>query len=167
MLAAARRRVDDGDLELPMNAIAKDAGVGVGTVYRHFPTRQALLEALAWPSLTALAGDAARAAADPDPAAGLLGFLRASLHRLSSDAAAAEVLTAPDAARPETRELSGELLGAVDTLLERARTAGAIRADVTAADLRALMCAVDHAARIAGPAQRDRYLEILVAGLRP
>ena len=47
MLAAARERLAAGDLELPMNAIAKAAGVGVGTMYRHFPTRQALLESLA------------------------------------------------------------------------------------------------------------------------
>ena len=46
MLAAARARVTAGDLDLPMNAVAKDAGVGVGTMYRHFPSRAELAAAL-------------------------------------------------------------------------------------------------------------------------
>ena len=76
MLAAARARVTAGDLDLPMNAVAKDAGVGVGTMYRHFPSRQALL---AVQSLAALVVDATRAAGHPDVAGGLAGLLRSAL----------------------------------------------------------------------------------------
>ena len=79
MPAAARDRLRAGDTDLPMNALAKAAGVGVGTAYRHFRTRQVLLEALAAESFAALVADARAGAADPDPAAGLRRLLRAGL----------------------------------------------------------------------------------------
>src|SRR4029079_8290554 len=82
---AARERLRAGDLELPMNAIAKAAGVGVGTVYRHFPNRQVLLEALAAQSFESLVADAQAAAADPDVAAGLARLMRAGLKILLTD----------------------------------------------------------------------------------
>ena len=68
MVAAARARIADGDLELPMNAIAKDAGVGVGTMYRHFANRQALLETVAADNYAALIEEARTAAENPDVA---------------------------------------------------------------------------------------------------
>lgn len=167
MLAAARRRIEGGDVELPLNAVAKDAGVGVGTVYRHFATRQALLEALAADSLDALAGEAARASDHPDPVAALRDVLAAALDRLRADPALAVVLAASDTADPATAQRGRALLDSLDRLLERARAAGAVRPDVTADDLRALACGVQHAAEVAGPGQTARYLDILLAGLRP
>jgi len=167
MLAAARARMIDGDLELPMNAIAKAAGVGVGTVYRHFPSRQALLESLAAQSLQSLVGEAVAAAANPDVAAGLAGLLRAALRCQLTDPALAEVLAATDAACLETLDLSRELGRAIGTLLDRARAAAVIRPDLTADDIRRLMSGVQHAVRIGSPTDADRYLEILLSGLRP
>jgi AcrR family transcriptional regulator len=167
MLATARERVDAGDLELPMNAIAKAAGVGVGTVYRHFPSRQALLESLAAQSLQSLVGDAVEAAGNSDVAAGLANLLRAALHCQLTDPALAAVLAASDAACLETMDLSRELGGAIGRLLDRARAAGVIRPDVTADDIRRLMCGVQHAVRIGATDDADRYLEILLRGLRP
>jgi AcrR family transcriptional regulator len=167
MLTAARARVDSGDLDLPMNAIAKAAGVGVGTVYRHFPTRQALLESLAAQSLRSLVGEAVEAAAHPDGAAGLAGLLRAALGLQLADPTLAAVLAAPGAACAETTELSRKLDGALGRLLDRARTGGALRRDVTTGDVRRLVCGVQHAVRIGAADDADRYLEILLRGLRP
>ena len=167
MLAAARARMSAGDLELPMNAIAKAAGVGVGTVYRHFPSRQALIESLAAQSLQSLVGEATAAAARPDVAAGLANLLRAALQCQLSDPALAEVLAASDAACLETMDLSRELRGAIGQLLDRARAGGVIRPDVTADDIRRLMCGVQHAVRIGPATDADRYLEVLLRGLRP
>jgi AcrR family transcriptional regulator len=167
MLAAARRRIEAGDLDLPLNAVAKDAGVGVGTVYRHFPTRQELLEALAADSLAELAGAAERAAEAADAGAALGDFLAAALSRLDRDPALALVLGASDAACDDTLRRSRELLGSLTGLLDRARAGGAVRADVTAGDLRALVCGVHHAAEVAGTGETGRYLRILLDGLRP
>lgn len=167
MLAAARARVSAGDLDLPMNAVAKDAGVGVGTMYRHFPSRQALLEALAAQSLEALVAEAARAAGDPDVAGGVAGLLRSVLRCQLTDPALAEVLAAPDAACPETTALNRELVATTTGLLDRARAAAVIRPDVTADDIRRLLCGVRHAVRIGAADDADRYLDVLLRGLRP
>jgi AcrR family transcriptional regulator len=166
MLAAARDRLRAGDTDLPMNAIAKAAGVGVGTAYRHFPDQQVLLEALAAQSFAALVQDARASAADPDPSAGLRRLLRAGLLLLRDDPALATVLATPGSACAETAELGAALFGALDDLLGRARAAGLIRPEVTADDLRRLVCGVQHAVRIGDDDATDRYLDILLAGLR-
>ncbi|MEU5553740.1 MULTISPECIES: TetR/AcrR family transcriptional regulator [unclassified Micromonospora] len=166
MLRAARERLAAGDAELPMNTIAKAAGVGVGTVYRHFPSRQALLEALAVDRFTQLVDAAEQAAAGPDVAAEMARLLRTALDHQLGDPALAAVLAEPAAARPETRELGRALTVAVDRLLHRARDAGEIRPEITADDLRALFCGLQHAVTVSGDADRDRYVEILLRGLR-
>ncbi|MER7279135.1 helix-turn-helix domain-containing protein [Dactylosporangium sp. NPDC000244] len=171
MLAAARERVRAGDLDLPMNAIAKDAGVGVGTAYRHFANRQALLEALAAESLGALVTDAEAAAADPEPAAGFATLLRNALRLLRDDPTLAVVLAsaAQPACLDATTDLHARLGTAVTTVLSRARAAGAVRSDVTADDVRRLICGVQHAVGAGADADagaEERYLDILLAGLR-
>ncbi|MFI5916424.1 TetR/AcrR family transcriptional regulator [Dactylosporangium sp. NPDC051541] len=169
MLAAARARIGEGDLDLPMNAIAKAAGVGVGTAYRHFPTRQALLEALAVQSLAALVADAVAGAADPDPAVGFTALLRNGLRLLRDDPTLAAVLSSTEPpCLATTTDLNAQLGGAVQTILERARAEGVIRPDVTADDIRRLICGVQHAVAAGqGDDAADRYLDILLAGLRP
>jgi len=170
MLAAARARVDAGDLELPMNAVAKEAGVGVGTMYRHFASRQELLEALAAESFRDLVREARDAAANPDIAAGLTGLIRATLRRQLTDPALAWVLASGDVEHADSRGLLAELLATAQHLLARARAEGAIRADVTPDDLRRLTCGIRYAATSggdAGPAALDRYLSILMRGIQP
>src|SRR5689334_18355585 len=115
MLAAARRRVDDGDLELPLNAVARDAGVGVGTVYRHFSGRQELLEALAGESLRRLADRAGDARTVEE-------FLRAAMSCVLSDPAVAEVLSTPGGpCTTEGLEITRHLAAAMETLLDAGR----------------------------------------------
>lgn len=170
MLAAARARVAAGDLELPLNAIAKDAGVGVGTVYRHFTGRQALLEALAADGYRELVAAAAAAAADPDIAGGLRDLLRAALRHQLTDPALAEALSTPECRGAETLALAGELQALSARVLDRARAAGVVRADVVPDDVRRLTCGLQHAIRGGEDEDgvvTDRYLEILLRGLRP
>ncbi|RSM69895.1 TetR family transcriptional regulator [Actinoplanes sp. ATCC 53533] len=168
VLAAAREALAAGDTDLAMNAIAKAAGVGVGTVYRHFPSRQALLESLATASFAAMIDDARAAAAEPDAAAGLARLLRSVLRFQLTDPSLAAVLATPSRTGTEAHALSAELLGTAMAVVDRARAAGVIRPEVTADDLRRLICGVHHAVRLgADDSAADRYLEILVSGLRP
>ncbi len=169
MLAAARARIAAGDVELPLNAIAKDAGVGVGTVYRHFASRQALLESLAADSYRELIAEAAAAADNPDIARGLRNLLRAALRCQLADPALAAVLAAPECQCAETLALGRELGMLSMRVLDRARAAGVVRADVVADDVRRLTCGLQHAVRSGDDdgTAIDRYLEIVLRGLRP
>lgn len=169
VLDAARAAVDDGDMSLMLNEIARRAAVGVGTVYRHFPTPRHLLEALATDPLTALVDEAEDAAADPDPWHSLQRLTRATISHLLTDPALAEVLGAANDADPQTTRLKQALATTAGAILDRTRAHGEIRADVDADDFRRLVCGIIYAARLGdgdpGP-RADNYLSITLAGLR-
>ncbi len=168
VLEVARELLETGDDTLPMNTIAKRAGVGVGTVYRHFPNRQVLLESLALESFEKLLAEA-QAAADEDSAIGLKRLLHAALTYQLEDAGLAAVLRSPKNACVETLELKKATLVALNRLLENARQAGVIRPDIDADDLRRLLCGFEVAVRLgeADPAEVERYVGILLGGLQP
>lgn len=169
VLEVAREQLAAGDATLPMNTIARLAGVGVGTVYRHFPSREALLESAAMDSLERLLAEARAAADDDDPGAGLERLLRYALRRQLDDVGLATVLRFSESACAETSRLRAELLGAVDRLLGRAREAGAIRPEIRADDLRRLGCGVVYAVRLGsgGREEIDLYISVMLDGIRP
>ncbi|WP_436758576.1 TetR/AcrR family transcriptional regulator [Streptosporangium sp. V21-05] len=169
VLRVAREQLAAGDDSLMLNTIARLAGVGVGTVYRHFPNRHALLEALLAERFQQLVREAQAAAADEDPLAGLHRLLRFTLGRALDDAGFAAVLGSASDADARTSAMKAELDRAVAELLDRARRAGAIRHGIEADDVRRLLCGIEHAVRSgdndAGYA--EIYLDVLLEGLRP
>ena len=169
VLEVARERLAARGADLPMNTIARDAGVGVGTVYRHFPSRQALLESLAMGGLERLVVEARKAADDDNPGAGLERLLRYGVRSQIEDVGLAAVLRSSGSARAETLRLRADLLGAVDRLLGRAREAGAIRPGIGADDIRRLSCGIVYAVRVGDgdPDEIERYTDVLVDGIRP
>ncbi|MBN6053129.1 TetR/AcrR family transcriptional regulator, partial [Nonomuraea sp. RK-328] len=146
-----------------------EAGVGVATVYRRFPTPQALVEAVAEDGLAQLVRAVEEAAEAPDVQAALTEAMRVTLSLQRDRLGLAEVLSRPDAASPEVASLKIALSRAVDRLLDAARAAGAIRPDLTPDDLRRLLCGIDHAVRSspASPDMTEQYLNILVQGILP
>jgi AcrR family transcriptional regulator len=156
VLDAARRAFAEQGYAVPLDEIAAAAGVGPGTVYRHFPTKEALFEAVSVANVEELAADArARAeAADPDLALG--GFLEL----LAEQAFAKRDL--PDA-------LAGaDMHDALGVLLAKAQEAGGVRRDVTVSDLIALLKGLLHAVRTdPDPDVRHRLLAVIRDGLRP
>ncbi|WP_231981463.1 MULTISPECIES: TetR/AcrR family transcriptional regulator [unclassified Streptomyces] len=169
VLRVAREQLAAGDDSLQLNAIARLAGVGVGTVYRHFPNRHALWEALSTERFQDLVDEARAAAADEDALAGLHRLLRFALLHALSDAGFAAVLESASDTDAQTAALKAELDGAVAQLLDRARLDGVIRRDVEADDVRRLLCGVEHAVRSgdSDPARTKIYLDVLLEGLRP
>jgi len=178
VLAVARAAVEAGDASLALNEVARRAGVGVGTVYRHFPTRQALLEAVAAEPLDQLLAGMRAAEAEPDPLAALTLLVRAAVVVETGHAGFAEVLTAPCAADAATAATKAELIAAGERVLVRARASGVVRPDLDAGDVQRLVCGMGYAARIGGDsadgagaadraARADRYTEVLIAGMRP
>jgi len=168
LLDAARQRLADGDTTLGLNALARCAGVGVGTAYRHFPDRQSLVEGLATEGLKELLDAAQQAACDLDPAVGLERLLRAALSAMAADSVLAEVLSTATPVCAETIGLSRELGVSLEGLLDTARCAGVMRPNVGADDLRRLLVGAHSAAQAGSDPQaaRERYLAVLLAGLR-
>jgi AcrR family transcriptional regulator len=178
ILDVARDLIGRAGSAVSMDDIAGEAGVAVGTLYRHFPTKAALVEAIVHDSIGQIA-DAADAASEriaEGASAGdeLAGLFRLVAGRHSTDAAVKEAATALGAKplgadgvitdfAPGSPELRAWL--SIARLLAAAVAEGSIRPDLTAADLLALVSGVP---RDPVPVEvRDRYVEIVLAGVRP
>ena len=164
VIEAARRCMARKGLDAQIEEIARAAGVGVGTVYRHFPTKDDLVEALAMARFERLAELGREALAASDPWRSFEDFMRASGRIQSEDRALSEVLTS----RPETMSRAAEsvgILGLVAELMRRGQTAGKIRPDADPRDVPMLMCAL--AGTYRNPhTNPERYIGIVLDGLR-
>lgn len=152
--------------ELRLNEVAQRAGVGVGTVYRHFPTVGALTAALAQGAVERLRDIAREAAAEPDPGRAFDRLLRGALDLQLADAGLQTVLLADELAIPELAGLRAEVLEAAERVFARAHAAGAVRPELTLAGVQRLVCGIEHAVRLNAGRDRDVYLDVLLAGLR-
>ncbi len=169
VLDAAVEVFDADGLGASMEAVAQRAGVGVGTVYRHFPTKDDLVRSVISLVCENLVASAEAALAEPDPGRGFRSFFVTVLefqaqHRVLADEMAAQV--EPDV---DTVRLKESLRSATGTLLARAQEAGAVRADVGLTDISMLLAGMAQAiSLVAGePTLRARYLEVLLDGLSP
>lgn len=154
-------------IEVPVDLIAEKAGVGVGTLYRHFPTKEKLCEAVLLDRLAALTRDAQALADADDPASAFFDFLS---HVVEEGAAKRDLMVAVMGAGLEFEESSvavkDGLRDAVGVLLERAQEAGAVRADVTPNAVVSLVGATCQATAHAGAAPACDLLAIVCDGLR-
>jgi AcrR family transcriptional regulator len=167
ILAAAREVMRPGR-PLQLNAVAQAADVGVGTVYRHFPTPDALIEALAEDQFAALVELAHQQADAAEPVEALRNFLRAGLTAYVSDAAFAAAAVDPEPATARLHELRGQLLAQTDALASRAIAVTGHDNGLQAADLMVLLCGIGYAVRNSPrpptPALADLYLSALLDG---
>ncbi|MBB4688885.1 TetR/AcrR family transcriptional regulator [Amycolatopsis jiangsuensis] len=172
IVETARHYLDEGR-PLQLNDVARTASIGVATVYRHFPTPEALLETVAAPAFEALAEHAEQTLADPDPWQALRGFLAAGIEAQLTDASVSPVFTSPTDTLERTTELKQRVTGLFGQLLDRVHAAGTIDPEFSQADLVSLMCGVAHAVHVhtalagAEPvAVGRRYLDLLLTGLQ-
>ena len=162
VLRAARDAFAAFGSGVPLDEIAARAGVGPGTVYRHFPTKEALFAAVVQARVEDLAADARARSDAADPGEAFFGFVA----RLGQEARVKRDL--PDAiAVPGP--LQDALLEAIGVLLRRAQQAGAVRGDVTTSDLIVLFKAAIAAFQdtSATPATREQVFAVITDGLRP
>lgn len=164
--AAARAFATQGE-DASLNAIARDAGVGIATLFRHFPTREALVEAIYSDSLEDLCAAAAPLAAEHDALGATRAWAARFLDFISLKSGMADTLRAlTDADLASRVDAVDRLTEAVESLLAKGRAEGAFRPSVTADDV---LAALSGTALIAGrPAQRDqadRLVDLLLAGL--
>ncbi|MCJ1696516.1 TetR/AcrR family transcriptional regulator [Rathayibacter caricis] len=165
ILQAARELLDRGD-DLALNAVARAADVGVGTVYRHFATLEELEEVVVWDRFDEL--DHLLRTTGPD------GFERTLVQHialLTTDPLFERVTARPDAVLPQTAARRAALLDRLAEVLEAARSRGRVRPDVDAAAVLLLACGAAHSLRSAGLAPEDApgriLVDVVLRGLRP
>jgi AcrR family transcriptional regulator len=168
LLAAAREAFAEQGTDASLREVARRAGVSIATLYRHFPTRQVLLEALLGDAFDTLRGRAADLLSAPDPGQALVTWIR-ELARANAryDGVPASVMEALHDPGSALHASCAALGAAAGDLLARAQRSGQVRADLRAEELLTTVGAMTWAARQAALADDagDRYLELLVEGL--
>jgi AcrR family transcriptional regulator len=166
LVRAATAAVHREGPRVPMATIAADAGVGIGTLYRHFTTRDDLLDYLTHASFEQVLANARAAARDGATGAAALGqFIEAAIGQRNE--LVLPLHGGPPLTSPRTRELQGEVHRTVRQIIDRGRADGSIRQDVTPHDIVAL------GAMLAQPGRSDpawdatcrRLLATYLAGL--
>jgi AcrR family transcriptional regulator len=153
-----------------MDDVAERAGVGVGTVYRHFPTKAALLEAVITMRFESMLRDVQAAASDPDPGVALRRFASAMADHQARNRALAEGMASEIDLPVLLAGVKESMQQTVTELVGRAQAAGAIRADIGPSDVSMLLSGIAHVVELAGDlgaTLRRRYLTIVLDGLRP
>ena len=170
VMDAARRLMAKDGLDTQMDDIAREAGVGVGTVYRHFPNKDDLIYALAEHRFERLAEFARDALAQTKPGPAFEEFLLRCAELQAADRSLSEVMRD----RPEAMQAGAQKAGLLELTREvmtRAQDVGAIRADAEAEDVPMLMCGVGttmpgNDGPFVTPTSWRRYMAVVIDGLR-
>lgn len=168
IVAAARAAVAEHGIDVVLEDVARDAGVGIGTLYRHFPTRQALFEATFLDEALELRDRANELAGDPSPLHALVTWLRLQMdfgaHGQSMGAA---VMNLKHTEGSDMQRAYVEMRDAGATLLRRAQDAGAVRPDVDLSDVIRLVHAIVLInERAPDPERAERMFDVVMAGIR-
>ncbi|MEU6085048.1 helix-turn-helix domain-containing protein [Streptomyces sp. NPDC047108] len=170
LIASAREVFAEQGLAAPLDEIARRAGVGNATLYRRFPTRQDLVEAVFGDLLAATreAGDEARLA--EDAWSGLTAYLERIFEGLADDRGANDLLTTGIQGVPSLDALHPHNHETIGILIARGQEQGTVRADVVTEDLLFVLAALGKvvpASVAAAPDAWRRFLALFLDGLRP
>ncbi len=168
ILESARAVFAEYGADAQIDDVARKAGVGVGTVYRHFPTKEALLVELLREKFRLFSARARHALAqDSDPFAVIEDLLRRNAETAASDAAVQHALAgAGEHIWMQARAEQQELVALTEDLIARARRAGTIRQDVDANDIAMLMCGLCSTMGAKPGFDWRRHLELVIDVLR-
>ncbi|TCO54241.1 TetR/AcrR family transcriptional regulator [Actinocrispum wychmicini] len=171
VLETAQQLFAKGGLGVSLDEIARRAGVGPGTVHRHFPTKEALYLAVAIDQLEQLVAEAKVLAATGDPTALFTQLSRMMAMGAENVAVKSALVAAEFDLRTAAPDVAANLTGQVADLLERAHTAGVVRHDVTVDDVMALVAgafaAIRHANAETNRERSAHLAQIILDGLRP
>ena len=168
VIGAAKKLFADQGLDAQMPDVAKAAKVGVGTVYRHFPTKDDLIAALAVERFERLAEKAREGIEAEDPWQGLCDFIRFSAQIQADDRGLCEVM----GSRPEVMNESAYAVGLDDLcgkLVKRAQRSGDLRKDLDWEDIPMVVCGVGRITQVEtgpGTGRWPRLVEVILDGLR-
>ena len=164
LVTAAREVFSADGTSAPLEDVARRAGVGIGTLYRHFPTRQALLEAVYLEEVQAMAR-AADELSDVPPWDALSQWLHQYVGFAATKRALNEALVDVDPDSGALRACRAVLLEAGNGLVERAQRAGVVRPDTTFSDVGRMVAGIAMVPT-ADPEQQERLLSLALDGLR-
>ena len=169
VLAVATRVFGSADAEPSMRAIAREAGVGIATLYRHFPTRESLVDAVYTDQVVRLTTGARELLGRLPPAAAMRRWMDLFGDWIATKNGMLDTLLAMvesgEIAHAQTR---AELLAAITTILDAGHAAGDLRSDVTADDIAASLIGIFTVApRPEHEAKAGRLCNLLMDGLRP
>jgi AcrR family transcriptional regulator len=168
VIDAAKRLFAESGLETQMPDVARAANVGVGTVYRHFPTKEHLIAAIATQHFERMAE---RGRADlelPDPWDGICDFIQFAIQLQADDRGLCEVM----GSRPDLmNSVAGEagLPELCDKLVKRAQRSGQLRADLDWEDVPMIACGIGHVTHdgpVPSVGRWPRLVQIILDGLR-
>ena len=169
ILAAAAEAFAAGGLAVTMDEIARRAGVGVGTVYRRFPDKEQLIDALFEQRIGELVAVAEEARAHSDAWAGLVHFFERVVALQASDRGLKEVVLSSAHGRDRVARARSQIAPVVDELVARAKAEGELRPDIAGPDLglvQFMVGALADLTREVDPDQWRRFLTVVLDGLR-
>ncbi|MET4783277.1 TetR/AcrR family transcriptional regulator [Glaciihabitans sp. UYNi722] len=168
VLAAATRAFLSSDNEPSMRAIARDAGVGIATVYRHFPTKESLVDAVYEDQVQRLTIGASELVAKLPPADALRAWMDLFGSWLATKHGMTETLRAMiDAGEISLTHTRTQLLDAIATILNAGRATGELRPDISAEDMAASLLGIfGVASKSSKGAQANRLLDLLMDGMK-
>ncbi len=170
ILRAAAEVFTSRGLQASLDDVARHAGVGVGTVYRRFPAKESLVEALFEERIGAVVTLAEKALAEPDSWTGLVSFLESACTELAADQGLREILMFATYGRDKVERGKARMQPLVTQLVERAQRDGKLRADMRPTDIVFIEFMLSSAARYAEPVAPEiwrRYLALITDALRP
>ena len=169
LLEAARSVFAERGLEATLDDVARAAGVGVGTAYRHFANKFELATAVLEECIDVMVESAEKALVDEDPWRGLVSCLESALELQAFNRGLRDVLMSVSDPQSVLR-VKEKLEEPLTLLVRRAQAAGVLRADLTPGDFKVLTVMVCSVADLTGGTAPDawrRYLALLLPGLRP
>ncbi|MFD7771299.1 TetR/AcrR family transcriptional regulator [Streptomyces sp. NPDC059787] len=167
ILQAGREVFAARGLQATLNDVAHHAGLGVGTVYRKFPDKQALAECVFAEELGEIAVMARQALVEDDAFAALSGFLERALERAACNRGLRELMRHDTVEGAGLAQARREIASYCEGLVARARAQGALRDGVTEADIAPIAAMIDAVMALPGPSDVwRRYLRIVLDGLR-
>jgi AcrR family transcriptional regulator len=170
VLKAASEVFTERGLDVSLDEVARHAGVGVGTVYRRFGTKEELVEALFVDRIEAVAALAEDAAEAPDPWSGLACFLEKAAEMLAGDSGLQQLLKFATYGGDKVWYARQRNAPVVTRLVERVQAAGQLRSDLRPTDIPFILFMLAEAAQFArqvSPEIWRRYLTLVLDGLRP
>jgi AcrR family transcriptional regulator len=168
ILAAARAVFAENGIDAQMDDVARRADVGVGTVYRHFPTKEELLNALSDELFAVIAVYTRTLLTVDDPWEAFTRAMWFGAEKTAGDRAFTEILALTRSHPPRTCPGKEDLLVTVGELMDRCKAAGRMRQDAMVEDIGLLMCGVGSASQMEHPVPDAwrRHLAITLDGLR-